>query len=111
MPLEYRLIQLREGELEEAVDRWLRSTGELGQYGRTGNFQLLEEGKKVSLVAECWDIQTRHKKNRRTVSIGHEDLRQAIVLYCKDHKIPLAQSGKKVVRMLDGRVAMYYALT
>jgi hypothetical protein len=110
MPQEYRLIQFREKEIEEAVDRWLRSSGELGQYGRCGNLQMSETEKVISIVADCWDIQGRHRKNHRQVTIDHDAVGQMIVLFCKDHSIPLSRQGRKIFRLMDGQIAMYYQL-
>jgi hypothetical protein len=112
MPLEYRLIQFREKEIEEIVDRWLRANGELGQYGRAGSPSITENTeKRVFITVECWDISGRHKTNFRQRTLDGEEISQAIVLFCKDHSIPLARQGRKAVRMLDGHVSMYYQLS
>ena len=108
MPLEYRLIHFSEHELEDAVSRWLRAHGELSQYGRAGKLRLSEEDKKVTIIAECSDIKAQNKKGLRRRVMDHEEARQAIVLFCKDNSIPLARRAKKVIRVLDKRIAMYY---
>jgi hypothetical protein len=111
MPLEYRLIHFRQPELEAALDRWLRANGELDQYTRSSGAKITETHKKVSIEVECRDTRSRKKSDTRQRILDQDEVRQALVLYCKDYRIPLSQHGKKVVRLLDGMVAMYYALT
>ncbi len=111
MPLEYRLIQFREKEVEELVDRWLRANGELNQYGRVGNAVIKEKEKRLNIAVDCWDLNGRHRVNRRERTLTHEEISQAIVLFCKDHSIPLARQGRKLVRLIDKHVSMYYQLT
>jgi hypothetical protein len=111
MPLEYRLIHFRQAELEAALDRWLRANGEMDQYTRACNAKITETHKKVSIEVECRDSRSHKKGGVQKRMLDSEEVQQALVLFCKDRSIPLSQNGKKVVRLLDGMIAMYYALT
>ncbi len=111
MPLEYRLIQFRDHEIAEAVDRWLRANGELNQYGQTGGVEKTVNAQKISLKIDCWEMHGRQKRNIRRRDLTHDEVGQAIVLYCKNNSIPLSRQGRKVFRLMDGQIVMYYQLT
>lgn len=111
MPLEYRLIQFAEKDIEAAVDRWLRANGELGNYGRIGTIKISESSRKIRADVSCWEVEGKTRRNQRQLALDHEEIGQAIVLFCKDHAIPLSRKGAKIFRLLDKRIAMYYQLT
>ncbi len=93
-----------------AAERWLRANGELGQYGRTGNVMIDEHNRKIRVAIDCWDMSGRHKVNQRPRTLNDEETRQALILFCKDHSIPLSRQGKKVMKIVDGMLTLCYRL-
>lgn len=108
--IEYRLLQFAQKDIELAVERWLRANGELGQYGRSGDLSLSEHNQKIRVAVQCWDLIGRQKENMRSRTLNDEETRQAMILFCKDHSIPLSRKGKKVLKLIDGMLALAYRL-
>lgn len=111
MPSEYRLIQFKPSEVEEAIARWMRAQGLFSQYGKIETVDLAEKKKQIRAMACHYELDGRKRKNEKVTWFDHDEFSRIMIMYCKDRGIPLALKGKKIIRLLDDKVVLYYALS
>lgn len=96
---EYRLVFFRESELVRALSSYRRLRKDPLPPGQIARIQCDSEDLSVKLFVQ--------KDTGATVRVGFEapEVAAALIVFCKDARIPLSRSAEKTLRMIAGRPA------
>lgn len=98
MPIDTRTIAFNQSELKEALFNYCSATGHgLCDPGLT-HLKVSDEKGVVAIVEG-------HAPGVATV-FAQNEIAAALILYCRDQKIPLPRAAKKSLKMLGGSIAL-----
>jgi hypothetical protein len=96
---EYRLIFFRESELARALGAYRRVRKDPLPPGQIGKLQCDARTLRVTLVLQTDDGGTVR------ASFEAPEVAAALIVHCKDVRIPLSRTAEKSLRMVSGRPA------
>ncbi|MBV8614059.1 MAG: hypothetical protein JOY66_09860 [Acetobacteraceae bacterium] len=111
MPFEMRQIVFRMPEVAQAVTEWhrrMRTPLPAGTVVRcTAEGDAPDDAPRVRLVIALDDLEAVHRGgSHREVVIDGPALAAALILYCRDRRIPLPASAKKSLRRVGEQVGL-----